>query len=135
LQSCPARAKGTNVAVENLFIWPGDGGIGFGREKSGIDGKSIGRWEGNTLVVDTNSYNDATWLDDSGLPHSDELHTVERLKLARGGTELIDTITIDDPQTFAKPWQTVMVFRKDPGAIIKEDYCLGRLGRDNLVVK
>jgi len=98
-------------------------------------GQSIGHWEGNSLVVDTNSYNDTTWLDDSGLPHSDQLHTVEHMKLAGGGTELIDTITIDDPQTFAKPWQTVMVFRKDPGAIIKEDYCLGRLGRDNLVVK
>jgi len=97
-------------------------------------GQSIGHWEGDTLVVDTNSYNDTTWLDDSGLPHSDQLHTIERLTLLDGGAKLADVVTIDDPATYAKTWQTKLVFKKTPGTIITEDYCLGRLNKDKLKV-
>jgi len=98
-------------------------------------GQSIGHWEGDTLVVDTNSFNATTWLDDTGLPHSDGLHTIERIRIIDGGKELADLVTIDDPESFTKTWQTELLFKKDPGAIIKEDYCLGRVGKNKLVVK
>jgi len=98
-------------------------------------GQAIGHWEGDTLVVDTNSFNDTTWLDDTGLPHSEDLHTIERIKLTDGGHELADTVTIDDPTDYAKTWTTRLLFKKDPGVIIKEDYCLGRVGKAELTVK
>jgi hypothetical protein len=41
-------------------------------------GESIGRWEGDSLVIDTTGLNDRTWLDTAGHPHSDQLHVVER---------------------------------------------------------
>jgi hypothetical protein len=89
-------------------------------------GDSIGRWDGETFVVDTTSYNDLTWLDETGLPHSDDLHTVERLRLVNGGQTLEVRITIEDSKTFSRPWEAVLTFERAPGVLIKEDYCLGR---------
>ena len=45
-------------------------------------GDSIGKWEGDTLVVDSIGFNDKTWLDQVGHPHSEELHLVERIRRA-----------------------------------------------------
>lgn len=95
-------------------------------------GQSVGHWDGDTLVVESNAYNDATYLDDSGLPHSDQLTTVERLQLAQDGSLLRDRVTITDPETFTHPWTAVLNFRKAPGAIVQEDYCLGRVGLGTL---
>lgn len=92
-------------------------------------GQSIGHWEGDTLVIDTNHFNDTTWLDDFGLPHSKDLTTLERLRLIDGGKKLEDQITLTDPKTFSGPWSARLVFDKRPGVLIKEDYCLGRLGK------
>ena len=92
-------------------------------------GQSIGTWDGSTLVIDTNQYNDTTWLDDTGVPHSDQLETVERLSLSPSGRQLIDRITFTDPVDFTHPWSTTIRFRKEPGLIVKEDYCLGRVGK------
>lgn len=91
-------------------------------------GQSVGHWEGATLVVDTSSYNDKTLLDDSGLPHSDELHTVERYRLAPDGQTLQLRITIADPKTFARSWDAELKFSRRAGAQINEDYCLKRMG-------
>ena len=69
-------------------------------------GYSTGRWEGDTLVVDTRGFNDKTWLDTSkGHPASDALHVVERFRRPNYG-ELEIVATIDDPKTYAKPWTT-----------------------------
>lgn len=91
-------------------------------------GQSVGKWDGDTLVVDTDSYKDATILDDAGIPHSDQLHTVERIRVADGGNTLRNRITITDPKTFSRPWTVVLQFTRRPGTLIKEDYCLGRMG-------
>lgn len=91
-------------------------------------GQSIGHWEGNVLVIDTNSFNDETWLDDTGLPHSTALHITERIQLINGGRELEDRITFEDAKTFSAPWTAKLVFAKKDGVLIKEDYCLGRTG-------
>jgi hypothetical protein len=95
-------------------------------------GQSVGHWDGATLVINTNSYNEVTYLDDSGLPHSDQLETTERLHLRRNGKILEDDISFTDPKMFAHPWQTVLKFHKQPGVIITEDYCLGRTGQGTL---
>jgi hypothetical protein len=65
-------------------------------------GDAVGHWEGDTLVVDTNNFNDDTWLGDNGLFHSDALHVIERL--TRKGDIIDYEVTVEDPKVFAKPW-------------------------------
>ena len=66
-------------------------------------GDSIGHWEGETLVVETTHFNDKTWLDRRGLPHSEALTVTERISLVDADRLRID-ITVDDPLTFVAPW-------------------------------
>ena len=66
-------------------------------------GYSTGKWQGNTLVVDTVGLNEKTWLDDIGHPHSDALHIVERFRRPDFGHMVVE-VTIDDPKAYAKPW-------------------------------
>jgi len=66
-------------------------------------GDSIGRWEGDTLVVDTTNFNDKGWLDRRGVPHSDQLHVEERFHLVDADNLQID-IRIEDPVALAEPW-------------------------------
>jgi hypothetical protein len=65
-------------------------------------GDSIGRWEGDTLVVDSIGFNDETWLGIYGWFHSDKLHVVERL--SRVGDTLRYQATVEDPEVFTRPW-------------------------------
>jgi hypothetical protein len=94
-------------------------------------GQSVGHWDHDTLVIDTDSYNDSTLLDDAGMPHSDQLHTVERLRLLADG-RLEDRIRIEDPKSFSRPWEARLLFKKRAGLLIAEDYCLGRTGHGEL---
>ncbi len=66
-------------------------------------GDSIGRYEGDTLVIDTVGFNDKTWLDHVGRPHSDELHLVERFRRVDHDHLRLD-ITFDDPKAYTRPW-------------------------------
>jgi hypothetical protein len=67
-------------------------------------GESIGHWEGDTLVVDTTSFNGKTWIDESGLPTTPSLHVTERFRrLDLGHLEIENTI--DDMKAYAKPWK------------------------------
>jgi hypothetical protein len=70
-------------------------------------GASNGRWEGNTLVVDTTNNNDRTWFDRAGNFHSDALHVVERFTPI-DADHLNYEVTIEDPKTFTKPWKMRM---------------------------
>jgi len=65
-------------------------------------GESIGRWEGDTLVVDTIGFNDTSWLDIGGYFHSENMHVVERLH--REGNTLTWQATVEDPDVLLKPW-------------------------------
>jgi hypothetical protein len=85
-------------------------------------GDSIGKWEGDTLVVDTVGFNDKTWLDHVGLPHSDALHVVERLRRVDHDT-LEDDFTIDDAKAYTKPWTARQVYKLKPGWEIREYVC------------
>ena len=66
-------------------------------------GYSVGKWEGDTFVVDTIGINDKTWMDNAGRPHSDALHTIERYRRRDIGTMEV-TLTIDDPKAYTRPW-------------------------------
>jgi hypothetical protein len=70
-------------------------------------GWSNGRWEGETLVVDTTGFNGQTWFDRAGNFHSDALHVVERFT-ARSPDTLMYEVTIEDPKVFTRPWKMSM---------------------------
>jgi hypothetical protein len=85
-------------------------------------GDSIGKWEGDTLVVDTIGFNDKTWLDRGGHPHSDALHVVERIRRVDDKTMQND-ITIEDPKAYTKPWGGQIRFALHPTWNITEMIC------------
>jgi len=85
-------------------------------------GYSIGRWEGDGFVVDTRGFNDRSWIDDSGRPHTEALHTVERFRRRDFGHMDLE-ITIDDPQAYTKPWSFPLQFEILPDTDIIEDVC------------
>ena len=70
-------------------------------------GHSVGRWEGDTLVVDVTSLNDQTWFDRAGNFHSDALHVVERYT-PLSPDALTYEVTIEDPKVFSRPWKMSM---------------------------
>jgi hypothetical protein len=75
-------------------------------------GDSVGRWEGDTLVVDTAGFNDQTWLNEEGAQHSDALHLVERIRPMLGGQYLEYKVVAEDPKTLAKPYTYTRYYKK-----------------------
>ncbi len=65
-------------------------------------GYTVGRWEGDTLVLDSISFVDTTWLARGGFFHSDQMHVIE--KLTRKGNKILYEVTVDDPEVLAEPW-------------------------------
>ena len=86
------------------------------------NGDSIGRWEGDSLVVDTVGFNDTTWLDSTGKPHSEALHVIERYR-RRDLNHLEIGYTLDDPQAFTKPYTFNRTFSRVTGRDLKEYFC------------
>ena len=85
-------------------------------------GYSVGKWEGNTFVVDTRGFNDKSWLDDYGMPHTEALHTTERFERPNVGNLNVQ-ITIDDPKVYTKPWSVMFHFKLQPDTEFLEDIC------------
>jgi hypothetical protein len=86
-------------------------------------GHSIGKWDGDTFVVDTVDISDVNWLDRMGHPHSDKLHLIERFRRVDDKTMLLN-ITIDDPIAYTKIWEaTPRTFRLRPDARAGEAIC------------
>jgi len=87
-------------------------------------GHSVGRWEGNTLVVDVANFNDKTWFDRAGNFHSDALHLVERFTLATPDVIQYE-VTIEDPKVFTRPWRISMpIYRRmEPNMQLLEYRC------------
>jgi len=85
-------------------------------------GWSNGRWEGETLVVDTKGFNDKTWLDDSGHPHTEAMRTFERFhRIDFGHMDL--EITIDDPVAYTEPWSVTLHLELMADTELIEDVC------------
>jgi hypothetical protein len=85
-------------------------------------GHSVGKWEGDTLVIDTVGYNERTWLGFNGYFHSDELRTVERITRPNYDT-LRYEVTIDDPGAYSKPWRMGWNIRWTEGQELQEYIC------------
>ncbi len=86
-------------------------------------GYSVAKWEGDTLVIDTNGFEDGTLLDNAGLPHSDALHLTERYQLSQDGKRMHLGLTIEDPKTFTQTWSAQVDYVKRPGYELTEDVC------------
>jgi hypothetical protein len=88
-------------------------------------GWSNGRWEGETLVVDTTGFLDSTWFDRAGNYHSDALHVIERFT-ARSPDTLTYEATIEDPKVFTRPWKMSMPLyrRVEKNAQLMEFRCV-----------
>jgi hypothetical protein len=85
-------------------------------------GDSIGKWEGDTLVVDAVNFNDKTLIDRVGRPHSDALHLVERIRRLDHDSMEID-FTVDDPKAYTKPWGAKLIFALKPDWKVMEQIC------------
>jgi hypothetical protein len=85
-------------------------------------GQSIGKWEGDTLVVDTVGFNDKTWLDATGKPHSNEMHLIERYKRPDLG-HLDVELTIEDQKALTKPYTFNRTFTLAPNLELQEYVC------------
>lgn len=84
-------------------------------------GHSIGKWEGDTLVIDSAGFHDRSWLP-NGVPHTERLHVIERYRRSDLGHLEVD-VTFEDPGTFMKPWQMRMVWELVPGEELLEYFC------------
>ncbi len=73
-------------------------------------------------MVETTGFNEETWLDNRGLPHSDALKLTERFKRVNVG-KMDLAITIDDPKSYAKPWNIAISFDLIPDSDLFEDMC------------
>ena len=85
-------------------------------------GYSIGKWDGDTLVADTTGFNDKTWLDYDGHPHSEALHTIERFRRIDFG-HMEFQITIDDSKAYTKPWTVKVPLDLQPDTELIESIC------------
>lgn len=85
-------------------------------------GDSIGRWEGDTLVVDTVGFNDLTWFDNYGHVHSDRMHVIERFTRVDLG-HLRTTVTVDDPGAYTRPFTLTYTAELMPSAELLEYIC------------
>jgi hypothetical protein len=85
-------------------------------------GYSVGRWEGDTLVVETIGQNGKTWLDMRGLPTTEAIKVTERYTRTNIGTINID-VTIDDPKAYTKPWNVKIAWRLVPDTDLIESIC------------
>ena len=113
----PRRIYQTDRDVTFIY-YGGDAGGGYGEYRiiptdgrphskaSELDitymGDTVGRWEGETLVLDAKSFTDTTWFGRGGFFHSDQLHVIERF--TRQGDALLYDVTVEDPEVLAEPW-------------------------------
>ena len=85
-------------------------------------GYSIGRWEGDTFVVESSGFNDNVWLDNNGHPAGEGLRITERFRRKTFGSMDVE-ITIDDPKTYTKPWNVTLPLAFQPDTEMLEYIC------------
>jgi hypothetical protein len=126
------RADGNRLAfIHGWYRWFRIVDLGAGTADPPLPltmGFPVGRWERDALVIRTAGLIDSTVMDASGMPHSEQLTLTERLRVAADG-RLEDRITIEDPETFTRPWETVLTFHRDAAARVEDDVCPDRLAR------
>ena len=85
-------------------------------------GYSTGRWERDTLVVETGGFRDGGWLDVNGSPLTDAARTTERFRRVNYGTLEVE-VTVDDPKAYTKPWTVALTHRLMPDDELIEFIC------------
>jgi hypothetical protein len=85
-------------------------------------GYSVGRWDGDTLVVETSGYNDRTWLDITGHPHTEALQVTERFRRLNTGQMKVE-MTFNDPKTYTRPWTIAVDAQFVPDTELLEFIC------------
>src|SRR6202163_4502447 len=83
-------------------------------------GESVGRYDGDTLALDTIGLNDKTFIDNYRTPHSEKLHVTERWRMIEGGKTMEVNIRIEDPVAFNEPWSAVQHYRRVQQEMIEE---------------
>jgi len=117
-QGAPARIFQTENDITMFYRGGVDGGGGYPEFRMiPLDGKphdprraaqytymgyTVGRWEGDTLVLDSIGFSDETWLGRGGFFHSDKMRAIE--KFTRKGNEILYEVTIEDPEVLVQPW-------------------------------
>jgi hypothetical protein len=88
-------------------------------------GYTVGRWEGDTLVLDSIGFTDETWLGRGGLFHSDQMHVIE--KFTRIGNEMLYEVTVEDPEVLVEPWvmnPRILRIANNPAIIAERGSCV-----------
>ncbi|HTK36408.1 MAG TPA: hypothetical protein VL358_14145 [Caulobacteraceae bacterium] len=88
----------------------------------GYVGNSVGHWDGDTLVIDSSVFKPDTYLDDTGLPHTEKLKVTERVRKVDAKT-LEVLATVDDPEMYSKPWTARYTFTLYPDERIQQYIC------------
>jgi hypothetical protein len=103
------------ISLDKVDPYPGDAYMGY----------SVGRWDGDTLVVDVTSFTPYTWFDRAGDFHSDALHVTERYT-PMGPNAIRYEATIEDPKVFTRPWKiSLPLYRHlEPDAQILDFRCI-----------
>jgi len=96
-------------------------------------GHSTGRWEGDTLVIDTVGYNDKFWFDSRGTPHTEQLHTIERWTRKDYST-MEYSVTVDDPGAYTATWTTSVSLTWEANTELFEYVCQQQNYAGNLMV-
>jgi hypothetical protein len=111
--------EGNTHSFRRFFL---DGRARPESEPESWTGRSSGKWDGDTLVVDTVGFNDKTWLDSTGKPHSKAMRLNERYRRPDLGHLDVD-LTIDDEKAFTKPYKFTRTFTLAPGWELQEYVC------------
>lgn len=123
---------------QRIFVLMGSGNRNYriiyldGREQTGqvrgdddnplYYGRSVGHWEGDTLVVDTVGFNEDFWFTNGGLPHTEQLRLIERFSRPDHDT-LRYEVTIDDPGAYTRPWTSSWELRWVGGEELPSYFC------------
>lgn len=88
-------------------------------------GHAVGHWDGDTLVIDSNGYDERSWLDADGHPHSDQMRMQERYRKTDANTIEV-SMTLTDPKAYTQPWvsETKTLTRASAKTEIREDLCV-----------
>jgi hypothetical protein len=97
-------------------------------------GYSTGKWEGDTFVAETIGFNDESWFDDPGHPHSDALRVTERFRRIDFGHMQMQ-VTFDDPKAYTKPWSANVPFTLIPDSELIESICENERDRAHMIGK
>ena len=95
------------------------------------NGHSTGRWDGDTLVIETTGFNGYTRLDTAGHPHSKQLTLINRFTRVDART-LLHSVTVHDPKTYTRDWMNVRTWRIKPATDVIMEYSCEENNLDNL---